>query len=103
MNKKQVGNNKSDNGPAFAFQLFITGATPNSMRAVNNIREICESYLKGQYALEIIDVYKDPLRAQQEQLVALPLLVKLRPVPIRKLVGDLSDRKKVMDILGIRE
>jgi circadian clock protein KaiB len=81
--------------------LFITGATPNSLRAVSNIRNICDAHLKGRYSLQIIDVYQDAALAQQEQLIALPLLIKKLPLPERKLIGDLSQTEKVIIALGL--
>ena len=87
--------------PKFDLRLFITGATPNSLRAVTNIRSICEAHLQGRYSLQIIDVYQDAGLAQQEQLVALPLLIKKLPLPERKLIGDLSQTEKVIKALGI--
>jgi circadian clock protein KaiB len=85
----------------YVLRLFITGATPNSLRAVENIKQICEEHLKGNYALEIIDVYQQHAIAAQEQLVALPLLVKKLPLPERRMIGDLSDTAKVLKGLGL--
>jgi circadian clock protein KaiB len=87
--------------PEYELRLFITGVTPNSVRAINNIRHICESYLKGRYELQIIDVYQDTALAQQEQIIALPLLIKKFPLPERKLIGDLSETEKVLNALGV--
>ncbi|WP_255373115.1 circadian clock KaiB family protein [Chitinophaga sp. YR627] len=87
----------------YMLRLFITGSTPNSIRAVSNIRQICETYLKGRYSLEIIDVYQEPGLAQQEQIVALPLLIKKRPLPQRKLIGDLSEVDKILKILDVNK
>jgi circadian clock protein KaiB len=87
--------------PEYELRLFITGVTPNSVRAINNIRHICESYLKGRYELRIIDVYQDTALAQQEQIIALPLLIKKHPLPERKLIGDLSETEKVLNALGV--
>jgi circadian clock protein KaiB len=85
----------------YIFHLFVAGASPNSSRAIANLREICELYLKGKYHLEVIDVYQEAERAKREALVALPLLVKRMPLPERKFVGDLSDRTKVLKGLGL--
>lgn len=85
----------------FVFRLFITGATPNSMRALTNIKEICEAHLKGRYSLEVIDVYQQGDVAEQEQLIALPLLIKKLPLPEKRLIGDLSDTEKVLKGLGL--
>ncbi len=85
----------------YAFDLYVTGATPNSTRAVRNIKEICEQYLAGRYALRIVDLYQEPQLAQQEQIIAAPTLVRVRPLPRRQLVGDLSDRAAVLAALGL--
>jgi circadian clock protein KaiB len=87
--------------PEFDLRLFITGATPNSVKAITNIRNICESYLKDRYSLQIIDVYQNASVAQQEQIIALPLLIKKSPLPERKLIGDLSETEKVLKALGV--
>jgi circadian clock protein KaiB len=89
------------NPDTYIFRLFITGASPNSARAVANIRQICETYIKDNYTLEIIDVYQQQEIAEKEQLIALPLLIKLQPLPVRRLIGDLSDKQKVLTELGI--
>lgn len=85
----------------FLLHLYITGATPNSMRAVRNIKDICEQHLAGRYELLIIDIYQQPHLASEQQLVAAPTLLRLRPLPRRQLVGDLSNREAVLISLGI--
>ena len=85
----------------YVLHLYITGATPNSTRAVRNIKEICELYLQGRYELIIVDIYQQPELAQQEQLIGVPTLVKKRPGLIRRLVGDLSNRERVLAALGL--
>jgi circadian clock protein KaiB len=85
----------------YVFRLFITGATPNSIRAVTNIKLICEEHLTGRYFLEIIDVYQQGAVAEKEQLIALPLLIKKKPLPERRMIGDLSDTEKVLKGLGL--
>lgn len=85
----------------YILRLFITGASANSVRAVANIRNICDKHLSGRYSLEIIDVYQQREMAQKEQLVALPLLIKIHPLPERRLIGDLSDDNKVLQGLGL--
>jgi len=85
----------------YILRLFITGASPNSARAVANIRQICETYIKGNYTLEIVDVYQQQELAEKEQLIALPLLIKQQPLPVRRLIGDLSNKQKVLTELGI--
>jgi circadian clock protein KaiB len=87
--------------PFYVLRLFIIGASQNSVRAINNIKYICEMHLKDRYELEIIDLYQQPLKAKAEQIIALPLLVKISPTPERKFIGDLSDTEKVLKGLGV--
>jgi circadian clock protein KaiB len=85
----------------YLLRLFVTGATPNSVRAITNIKRICDEHLAGNYSLEVIDVYQQLLVAEQEQLIALPLLIKKSPFPERRLIGDMSDKNKVLKGLGL--
>ncbi|GAC1301690.1 MAG: hypothetical protein NVSMB24_04960 [Mucilaginibacter sp.] len=87
----------------YKLRLYVTGASPNSSRAISNLKDICETYLKGNYELEIIDVYQQPLMAESEQIIALPLLIKKFPTPERRLIGDLSDTEKVLRGLSLVE
>jgi circadian clock protein KaiB len=87
----------------YLLKLYISGITPNSARAIENIRVICEDYLKGRYDLQIIDIYQQPLFAIEEQIVAIPTLVKVFPGLQKKLVGDMSDTDKVLSGLGIKK
>ncbi|QJX45910.1 circadian clock protein KaiB [Hymenobacter taeanensis] len=91
-----------DNPPAeYVLHLYITGATPNSTRAVRNIKALCERHLQGRYELLIIDMYQQPDLAKREQIIAAPTLVKKLPLPLRRLIGDLSEEKKVLAALGL--
>ena len=85
----------------YKLRLFVTGASPNSSREIANLNNICETYLKGKYELEIIDIYQQPLIAESEQIIALPMLIKSGPLPRRRLVGDMSDTEKVLRGLGL--
>jgi circadian clock protein KaiB len=85
----------------YALRLFVTGASTNSLRAISNIREICEKHLAGNYSLEIIDVYQQKQIAEKEQIIALPLLIKSYPYPERRLIGNMSDTEKVLKGLGL--
>jgi circadian clock protein KaiB len=87
----------------YVLRLYISGATVRSRRAVNNIKEICEGHLKGQYDLQVIDIFQSPEQLKQEQIIAAPTLVKKQPLPIRRFIGDLSDREKVVKGLAINE
>jgi circadian clock protein KaiB len=86
----------------FVLRLFITGTSPNSVRAIKNVRDICEEHLKGRYSLEIIDVYQQAALAKEEQIIALPLLIKKAPGPERRLIGDMSETTKVLRGLGLQ-
>lgn len=85
----------------YVLRLFVTGASPNSARAISNLKKICEEYLKDSYELEIVDVYQQPIVAMNEQLIALPMLVKISPGMERRLIGDMSDKQKVLKGLEI--
>ena len=86
----------------YILRLYITGMTPNSRRAVENINKICEEYLKGRYDLEVIDIYQQPDQAVDGQIIAAPTLVKCAPHPTRRLIGDLSNLPKVLLGLDIK-
>lgn len=79
----------------------MTGTTPRSARAIRNIRTICEDYLPGRYDLEVIDIYQHPDHVRAEQIIVTPTLVKQMPLPVRKLIGDLSDTARVLAGLDI--
>ena len=97
---KQNFNGANDDN-LYRLRLFITGASPNSIRAVDNIKAFCEKYLKDNYQLEIIDVYQQPAIAEQEQIIALPLLIKKAPGTERRLIGDMSDTQKILQSFNI--
>jgi circadian clock protein KaiB len=85
----------------FVLRLFTTGTTPRSTRALQNLRNICEAMLKGRYQLEVIDIYQQPGRASEADIIAAPTLIKEEPQPACRMVGDLSDRNKVILNLAI--
>lgn len=87
----------------YVLKLYITGATPRSTKAIINIREICEAYLKGRYQLEIIDIFQKPVLAKGEQIIAAPTLIKKLPFPLRRFIGDMSDRDKILIGLDLKE
>lgn len=84
-----------------SMKLFVTGASVNSLKAIANLKSIIEKYFDSKYELEIIDVYQQPLKTWEEQIVALPMLLKYFPLPVKKLIGDLSDTPKVLHGLGL--
>ena len=93
--------NKDTGAEAYVLRLFITGASPNSIRAVENTKAICEEYLKGRYQLEIIDIHQQPQLAEGEDVIAVPLMIKKAPYPERRMIGDMSDTERVLKGLGL--
>jgi circadian clock protein KaiB len=80
----------------YVLRLYVSGSTLKSALAIENIKRICEQYLKNRYDLKVIDIYQQPNLAREEQIVAVPTLIKRLPSPLRRLVGDLSNLKKVL-------
>jgi circadian clock protein KaiB len=89
----------------YFLRLYVSGSTSKSALAVENIKRICEQHMKNRYDLEVIDIYQQPSLARDDQIVAVPTLIKRSPLPLRRLIGDLSDLKKVLFglDLGMRE
>jgi len=87
--------------PEFVLRLFTTGSTPRSTRALRNLRAICEALIKGRYRLEVIDIYQEPGRASEADIIAAPTVIKDEPQPPCRVVGDLSDRDKVVTNLNL--
>jgi circadian clock protein KaiB len=85
----------------YHLRLFVAGFTPRSVRALEMVRAVCEEYLSGHYELEVIDVYKTPESARIEQILAIPTLIRELPLPLRRLIGDLSNREKLLVTLNI--
>jgi circadian clock protein KaiB len=88
--------------PHYVLRLYVTGMTPNSSRAVANAKAICEQHLKGRYDLQVIDIYQQPVSTSEEQIVAVPVLVKHRPLPLRRIVGDLADIDRTLRALDLK-
>ncbi len=86
----------------YILKLFVTGTTPRADVAIANLRRICDEELSGQYDLIIIDVLKDPQAAEDEKVLATPTLIKQLPPPLRRVIGDLSDKEKVLLGLNLR-
>lgn len=93
---QKIGNEK------YLLRLYVTGLTPRSTKAIQNIKKICEENLKGRYELEVIDVYQQPEFAKKEQIIAAPTLIKKLPLPLRRIIGDMSDKEKVLIGLDLR-
>jgi circadian clock protein KaiB len=83
-------------------RLYVAGQTPRSVTAFNNLKEICEEYLKGQYHIEVVDLMENPTLARGDQILAVPTLVRKLPQPIRKIIGDLSNTERVLVGLDIQ-
>src|SRR5512143_3671955 len=86
----------------YVLRLYVTGMTLRSMEAIANLRTICESRLQGRYKLEVVDIYQHPRLARDEQIVAAPTLIKKLPLPLRRMVGNLSDQERVLMGLDLR-
>jgi circadian clock protein KaiB len=86
----------------YLLRLYVTGTTGKSMRAIQNVRRICEEHLQGVYDLEVVDIYKNLPLARGDQIIAAPTLIKRLPVPLRRLIGDMSDEKRVLVGLDVR-
>ena len=86
----------------YVLRLYVAGMTPRSRRAIGNVRAICDEHLEGRYDLEVIDVYQQPTLAKGEQIVAAPTLIKRLPLPLRRVIGDLSSTERVLVGLDLR-
>lgn len=86
----------------YVLRLYVAGLTPRSRKAIASITSLCEEYLQGRYDLEVIDVFQRPVLAREEQIIATPTLVKKLPAPLRRFIGDLSEKEKVLIGLDLR-
>lgn len=86
----------------YSLRLYVAGLTPRSQEAIRNITAICEELLSGFYDLEVIDLYLNPSLARVEQIIAAPTLIKKWPLPLRKIIGNMSDKQKVLIGLNLR-
>jgi circadian clock protein KaiB len=87
----------------YILRLYITGATNRSVLAITNLKKICEEYLEGLYELEVIDLYQNPRLAEDEQIIATPTLIKKLPLPIRRIIGDMSNKENVLLGLDLKK
>lgn len=88
--------------PKYVFRLFVSGILQNSVLAIKNIKQICEHHLKDNYELEIIDINQQPDLATSEQIIVIPVMIIKYPLPERRLIGDLSNTEKVLEVLNIK-
>jgi circadian clock protein KaiB len=80
----------------YVLRLYVTGLTPRSARAIKNLQVICDEYLAGRYDLEVVDIYQQPVLTKGEQIIAAPTLIKKLPLPMRRIIGDMSNRERVL-------
>src|SRR5690242_18075420 len=94
---------KALKGAKYILRLYVSGSSGRSLRAIHNLKKLCEEHLPNDYDLEVIDIYENPRAAREEQIIAAPTLVKKLPTPLRKFVGDLSNTQKILVGLDIYE
>ena len=87
----------------YVLKLYVTGLTPKSAHSIENIKKICEEYINGRYELEVIDLYQKPKLAKGEQIIAVPTLIKKLPLPLRRIIGDLSNIEHVLIGLDLKK
>ena len=85
----------------YILRLYVTGMTSRAARTIENLRTFCEKHLAGRYELQVVDIYQQPELARTEQIVAVPTLIKKLPLPLRRLIGDMSDEARVLVGLDI--
>lgn len=89
-------------GPEYVLHLYVAGSTSRSVRAVERVSRLCSEHLHGRYVLQVIDIYQDPVLAQEGQIVATPTLVRSLPEPLRHVIGDMSDEGRLLMAIAVR-
>lgn len=102
MSDEQGGAAGSGDQEVWEFRLYVAGQTPKSLRAVENLKRMCEEHLPGRHKIEVVDLHKNPRLAKEDQIVALPTLVRKLPDPLRRVIGDLSNLEKTLIALELR-
>ena len=97
-----VPNDRDGKTAEWDLRLYVAGQTPKSIAAFSNLKKVCEEHLAGKYQIEVVDLLKDPLLAEGDQIVAIPTLVRKLPEPVRKIIGDLSNTERVLVGLQLR-
>ena len=87
---------KADGSERYVLRLYVAGMTPRAGRAIENVRAVCDEHLEGRFDLEVVDIYQQPALAKGEQIIAAPTLVKQLPLPLRRIIGDMSDRDRLL-------
>ena len=98
-----AGSGLSPKNKHYVLRLYVSGNTPRSLNAIANVKRICEEHLKERYELEVIDLYQQPQLAQGEQIIAAPTLIKKLPLPLRRIIGDMSRIERVLVGLDLQE
>jgi len=94
---------QGNQGEKWELRLYTAGQTPKSLAAIRNLRKVCEEHLAGRYEIEIVDLLKNPRLAKDDQIVAIPTLVRKLPDPVRKIIGDLSDTERALVGLQLKQ
>ena len=100
--KKRTIPVQADAPVTWNLRLYVAGKTPKAITALENLKRICEEHLAGEYSIEVIDLLKNPQLARGDQIIAVPTLVRKLPEPVRKIIGDLSNKEKVLVGLDLR-
>ena len=93
---------KKREGTKYVLKLYVAGITPSSNQAITNIKQICDEHLSGRYELEVIDIYQQPTLAKGAQIIAVPTLIKKLPPPLRRFIGSMADRKRILVGLDLK-
>jgi circadian clock protein KaiB len=101
--KSSMGKTRSEPKAHYDLRLYVAGQTPKSLAAFANLKELCDVHLAGKYQIEVIDLVKKPQRAKDDQIIAIPTLVRRLPQPIRKIIGDLCDTRRTLIGLDLHE
>jgi len=100
--RRRESNSNGRPAKLWQLRLYVAGQTPKSLTAFSNLKQICESHLKGRYHIQVIDLVAQPQLSKGDQIVAIPTLVRRLPVPVRKIIGDLSNTERVLVGLDLR-
>jgi circadian clock protein KaiB len=100
-NKIVTRHSAAPNSDKYVLRLYVAGSTMQSSRAITNLKTICETHLKGRYELTVIDLYKQQKRAREDQIVVAPTLIRHSPLPVRRMIGDLSQTDRVLAALDL--
>lgn len=103
MKNHNPSNSQEKTGEEWILRLYVAGPTPNCTRAFENLKRICETELQGKYRIEVIDLLENPQLSKDDQILAIPTLVRKLPVPVRKIIGDLSNTERVLVGLDIKK